>query len=267
MNSFYVVSNGDEYSFGITDLPFESFSVGKIVHLFLPCYNDQEVLEELSKINDGSGNEASKIIKSDLKRVLKLCIKKIQHIEPEPQDVSNNIILVNSNNIILVNSNNIIIDGSGSSLGPEPVVTEQDTAQVTAQVAAPATPKDDRMKMFENLSLKIFAETENVNQILNKVQSFKSNVNKINQTLDSLRRFKAVTGLTQIPSAVQSERPRGPAPVPQATPRGGVDVLTLEECKIWMKNKSVNPRTGRTIDVNGPTYKRIQAMARMYRLI
>jgi hypothetical protein len=298
MSSFYVVSNGEKYSFGITDLSFEKFSVGKIVLLFLPCYNHREVLEEISKINamDSSGNEGgpggnegTQMINCDLKKLLRLCIKKIQYIQPEhvSQDISSN--------IIDLSENLIFIDGSSSSLQVTTVSTPYlsenlifiDGSSSSLQVTTVSTPlvEDDRMKMFENLNLKIFAETTNVNHILTRVQTFKSNVSKINQTLDSLRRFKAVTGLTQ---TVQSERPRGPARVPQApvtqapitngppvpavpevqaTPRGGMDVLTIDECKTWMKNKSVNPRTGRTIDVNGPTYRRIQAMAKMYRLI
>jgi hypothetical protein len=220
------------------------------------------MLNEISNLDVSGGMitlaDGTTNIKCDLRKLLKLCIKKIQHLEPiSAVDLSENKIIVD-HPIDL--SENKVVDISENKI---------DVPETTPVV------KDDRMKIFENLNLKIFAETANVNQILTKVQSFKSNVNKINQTLESLRRFKSITGIA--PQAFQSERPRGapvqaPAPVSvpsvQATPRRGVtDVLTLEECKIWMKNKTVNPRTGREIDVNGPTYKRIQAMAKMYRLI
>jgi hypothetical protein len=258
MNSFfYVVSSlnsiGDEYSYGITDIPFESFCVGKTVHLFLSCYNQRELLNEILNIDLSGGVilEGTNNIKCDLRKLLKYCIKKIQHLEPS-------IIIDLSENVdpSKNNTDNVVVDLSENKVNETPPVKDD----------------LDRIKIFEKLNLKIFEETSNVNQILTKVRSFKTNVSKINQTLDSLRRFKSNTGID--PQVVQSERPRaaqvaaqGSIPSIQATPRGGLDILTLEECKIWMKNKTINPRTGRSIDVNGPTYKRIQAMTRMYRLI
>ena len=255
MDHFYIVSyksNLNEYSFGVTEIPFEAFCIGKTVHLFLECYNYKEVIDEIYSKMFKEGNETSEIAKTDisnnilccdLKKLIRHCIKKIQHL-PSKQNIdpSSNITQIQSE-VIDISEN---IDVSGIN---------------------PIEVKDERWKSFDGLNLKIFQEMSNVNHILNKVQSFKANVAKVNDTLESLRRFKNITG---IPSLIQSERPRATsnmkAPVVQETPRGQNEILTLEECKIWMKNKTVNPRTGRKIEENGPTYKRIQMMAKMYKL-
>lgn len=261
MNHFYIVSinsNINEYSFGITEIPFEVFCIGKKIHLFLDCYNHQEVIDEIYSKTTKEGNETSQVSKidlsnnivyCDLKKLIRICVKKIQHLPPETSVTEIRMI---SENGLIDNSENKNIDISG-------IHTVTNETQV----------KDERLKSFEGFNLKIFQEMSNVNHILDRVQEIKSNVARVNKTLDSLRRFKNITG---IPDVVQSERPRVTGtisrniPVVQATPRGQNEILTLEECKIWMKNKTVNPRTGRTIDINGPTYKRIQTMAKMYKL-
>jgi hypothetical protein len=285
MNSFYIISFDSsccECAFGVTELPFESFCTGKNVHLFLPCYNHQEILDEvlsilsnqleLSNLNIDLSNN---IVRGDLKRLIKICIKKIHHIQSE----SNESAVVQIEDISSVVQINVPVDERTLDNSQNNMGVENISVNLENKV------DNDRFKTFDNFTFKIFQEMSNVNHLLTKVQTFKSNVSKVNKTLESLRRFKNITG---IPYVVQSERPRagtlagsltgtgagtgtgvgnGIIPRVQMTPRGKGDNLTLEECKIWMKNKTVNPRTGRNIDINGPTYKKIEFMARMYKLI
>lgn len=244
MNHFYIVSTSshDEYSYGITDLPFETFTIGKTVNLFLPCYNHQEVFQKIQKLNQDPISDPSScvllssIIHCDLRKLIKTSIKKIQHLPPN------------------------IIDPSGTQ-----DISENKISQDISE-NKPTTPTHDRMKIFNDLTLKIFEESKNVNQILTKVQTFKSNVTKMNQTLDSLKRFRNITGMSQV---IQSERPRAkdPTPTVQATPRGQADHLTINECRTWIRNKTTNPRTGRRIEENGPTYKKFESMAKIYKLL
>lgn len=41
---------------------------------------------------------------------------------------------------------------------------------------------------------------------------------------------------------------------------------TKSQCRQWMKNKSVNPATGRTISKGGPTYNTLVETCKAYRL-
>lgn len=256
MNSFYIISFDSsccECSFGVTDLPFETFCVGKNVHLFLPCYNHQEILDEimnalsnqheLSILNIDSSNN---IVRGDLKKLIKICIKKI-HLQYQS----------NQHAVVQIEDISSVVQMSSDS--------SQNEIEVNQEIKR----DNQQTKTFDNFTFKIFEEMSSVNHLLTKVQTFKSNVSKVNKSLESLRRFRDITGIPYVP---QSERPRmgtisSSVPTIQMTPRSKGENLTLDECKNWMKNKRVNPRTGRIIDINGPTYKKIEFMAKMYKLM
>ncbi len=42
---------------------------------------------------------------------------------------------------------------------------------------------------------------------------------------------------------------------------------TIDECKQWIKNKTKNPKTGRTIKENGPMYKDYKKASEFYKLL
>ena len=113
-----------------------------------------------------------------------------------------------------------------------------------------------RLSFLENINIKISEENQQVSHILNRLQVFKTNILRANQNLDSLRKYK--NQMNEPPPVFQSERPRGNSDLNET--------ITIEECKLWMKNKLVNPKSGRKIDQNGPTYKKFQSMVKLYKL-
>jgi hypothetical protein len=230
--------------------------------------------KERSKIDMDLSNH----IVYDLKSLIKISIKKIQHLEndksivyPLLKDVSSEVHQIISQselqNISNSENNQKDIESQDIIKNNQSQIVDVSESIVIQNVSVESEKKDERFKSFDDFTLKIFEEMSSVNHILNKVQTFKSNMSLVNKTLESLRRFKTITG---IPEVIQSEKPRERIAKNisrvQATPRRQVEILTLEECKTWMKNKTINPQTGRKIDVNGPTYKRIEMTAKMYRL-
>jgi hypothetical protein len=118
--------------------------------------------------------------------------------------------------------------------------------------------EDNRLKFLENISVKIAHETTQVNTILDKLNTFRSNISKVNKNLESLRKYK---NPTKIPNIVQSERPRTISRTSEH------DIFSIEECKKWIRNKLLNPKTNRKIEENGPTYTKLQTISRLYKLI
>ena len=107
------------------------------------------------------------------------------------------------------------------------------------------------------LSENILEEPHRINNKIKRLDSLRSNISKANKILDSVR----IRRDPVVPSIVQSERPRGK--------NGNIDsdIITLTDCKNWINDKLVNPKTGRRISENGPTYKRFEMMSRIYKLI
>lgn len=130
------------------------------------------------------------------------------------------------------------------------------------------TQTNESRKFLENISFKISEEKKYLNTMLNRLDTFQKTISRSNRNLESLRKN---INIINIPISVKSERPRALEKPPQ--PRASIkkdnkqDVITIEDCKMWIKNKTINPKTGRKIDENGPTYKRFQTMSKIYKLI
>ena len=122
-------------------------------------------------------------------------------------------------------------------------------------------PQDASENTLEKLTIPLLVEPhhQEYQQILQKVDSFKNNILKFQKNLESIKNLKLPTKNTQtkleIPKVFHSERPRG---------QQENDFITKEDCKKWIKNKTVNPKTGRKIDVGGPTYKKFEIMTKTY---
>jgi hypothetical protein len=103
---------------------------------------------------------------------------------------------------------------------------------------------------LENIKISVVEENTKLNEMLNKINNFRSNVKKIQNNLDSIKKIKLVTPV------IPSER---------LTIRS--ELFSLDDCKKWIENKSMNPKTNRKIDLDGPTYKKIEMMSKIYGLL
>jgi hypothetical protein len=127
------------------------------------------------------------------------------------------------------------------------------------------TPKDTSENPLEKLTINLGPEEphQEFRQILQKVDLFKNNIMKFQKNLESIKNLKLPIKNTQskleIPKVFHSERPS----------RGlnlSDESITREDCKLWIKNKTINPKTGRKIEIGGPTYRKFESLSRNYLL-
>ena len=148
--------------------------------------------------------------------------------------------------------------------------TEQQTEQEKNQEKFPETAREITQEenktveekssiletSLENIKFSIAEENTKLNQMLTKINSFKTNVMKIQNNLHSIKKYKMPTIQSNIPQVFASERPSRMT-----------SAITLDECKKWLKNKSMNPKTNRKIETDGPTYKKFELMSQIYGLL
>jgi hypothetical protein len=140
-------------------------------------------------------------------------------------------------------------------------ITHLQLPEIKKEVPVVVNP-DENSSSNENLTINLLPEEnhQEFHQILQKVDSFKNNILKFQKNLESIKNLKLPVKNTQtklvIPKVFHSERPS----------RGGSenDFITKEDCKKWIQNKTINPKTGRKIDIGGPTYKKFEIMSRTY---
>jgi hypothetical protein len=264
MNFFYIISDlMEQYIFGVSGLQFVSFYSElqqkykhPIVHLYISCYNP-EILDELKSLNLDS---------NDLKKLISTSIEKINMI---PTDIQS------SSDVKIDLQPSQVIEETQKIVEQIPKVEESKVEEVKS-IVVDDTPKivedsnvisdKQRFAFLENITFKIAEESQQVTHILNKLQSFKKNIHRANQNIDSLKKYKHPI---HTPSVIQSERPRTMIDKTDRLSKGHGDtsVITIEECKIWVKNRLLNPKTGRKIEENGPTYKRLYTMSKFYKLM
>jgi hypothetical protein len=227
--------------------------------LYIPCYNPEEVLDEFRKIN----LEPEQSILYDLKKLISISVEKSKIIPDTKvhKQIVDQICPIEKNSINpeeeINNKNRRDVEESDKA------VSLQENHKVVIADETKIVIDKQRLMFLENISFKIAEETQQVSHILNKLQSFKTNIHRANKNIDSLKKYKHSN---HTPNVIQSERPRGKT-VSVWKDQIDTSVFTIEECKIWVKNKSINPKTSRKIEENGPTYKRIQTIAKMYKLL
>jgi hypothetical protein len=289
MNFLYIISKtlSNQYLFDFTTQSSQTlFSDSGIdIHLYIPCINQEEIINRLKEINMIRGQYGS----YDLKKLILYCLENIKTEEPSPQPIESNVIMNQTQfvqvglqsespknmNVEKVNENSLIVQDYSSSIGctieenSKLILDIKDNLNETNKInnLSKSTgskimieeEEKKRLGFLENISFKIAEENHQVNNILNKLNTFRTNISKANKNLDSLRKYKYPVS-SSIPQVIQSERPRS------MVTDSKQEIITVEDCRLWVKNKLLNPKTGRKIDENGPTYKKFQMMTKMYKL-
>ena len=101
-------------------------------------------------------------------------------------------------------------------------------------------PDESLSNSLENIKFTIAEENTKLNNMLHKISMFKTNVMKIQNNLHSIKKYKLpTTTQNTIPPIFASERP---------SRNNTQELITLDDCKQWLKNKSMNPKTNRKIE-------------------
>jgi hypothetical protein len=226
------------------------------VLLCLPCYNEQKVKEII-------GNNLDMILDSSWRDWVKKCIEIVDvlhhvHLEtiknPEQQEITKE----QEKNIEDKDEKNKHEQGklTESKNKKEKEKEPQKEKEINSEDQSERQFTESQNEL-ENIKFTVVEENTKLTNMLHKISMFKTNVIKIQNNLQSIKKYKLPTNLSSIPPPVfASERPSR-----------STEVLSYDDCKHWLKNKSINPKTNRKIDIDGPTYKKFQLMSQMYGLL
>ena len=276
MRFFYIVSKypskNNQFLLGFSELSYDflkikisqTIKVPFIVHLYLPCYNYEEMIQEFSTLN----LPLEIFIKHEIKTLITICIDKIQSV-PGNKSVtptsSGSFSLTSSVSSLdtvgsLATSNSSPTDSSlikeDTPISDSCSVSDTVVTDVSKNISTNSNFRNiQSLILLEDMNVKVVDETSNVGNLLNKIQAFKTNISKINKSLDSVRKIKLPP-----PAIIQSERIR------KQIHSNEIEIFSINECKEWIKNKSINPKTGRKIEIDGPTFKKFQNTCKLYKL-
>lgn len=218
--------------------------------LSLPCYNKEKVISFLGLENQSQNLSSSFTWKEWIQKIIDVVDIEVVDIEPKEQKEKEKAPTEGKE------------QNSEQQEDPEQekrIENENQIKEVVQDTPPISKSQSDETlsNSLENIKFTIAEENTKLTSLLHKISMFKTNVSKIQNNLQSIKKYKLPTNANHPPPVFVSERPS----------KSTTEVITFDECKQWLKNKSINPKTNRKIETDGPTYKKFLLMSQMYGLL